>query len=139
LFAGQGALRGGGADAGVSLGAAYLPVRWLAFAMQVDGRASLASTPLDAARSLRTEVFSLAPLVCPELWVGVRVAGELCLGPELVLVWAQGHGFVRDEHARLTRTGVRVLPEIRWRLAARWQFSVAGLLQLGFADSRSAR
>jgi hypothetical protein len=127
-----GATLGNGAAAstalGVTAGVARRLMSWLSVALQLRAAADLTALELDATHSVSAQVLGAALLGCLRHGLVSRLDAQLCLGPELGLVIARGHGFTANETTELLRPAALARLDVRYWLMDTWALSVSGTL-----------
>jgi hypothetical protein len=127
IFAGSGPGRVASAGLLAALARKFLP--WLAIGVQLRAAGGLLPLNVEGSRSVTTQNLGLSLLACPHAALGTAWHVRGCLGPELMLLFASGHGFSSDETAVLGSFGASARLALEHRFAATWGLAALGLLQ----------
>jgi hypothetical protein len=127
MFAGSGPSPVAGAGLLAALARNLVP--WLAVRLQLRAAGGVEPLNVDGSRSVTTQNLGLALLACPRGALGTAWRVQGCLGPELALLFASGHGFSSDETASLGSFGASALLAFEHRFASKWWLVALGLLQ----------
>ena len=121
------------ASAGPYLAVSAVPLRWLG--LDLAARATFMPGPLELAegRALHAQRFAASVLACPRYpWSAAFL--ELCAGPEVALVRAQGSGFSTDKVARRVAFVAQIAAGLGALLRGAWWLRVRANLQLLLND-----
>ncbi len=91
---------------------------WLALELSLRAGVQVGSPDVDG-HGVRAQLFATSVLACPRL-AGARVFADLCLGPELALVRAQGGGFSTDRVATAPIAAARLGGGVALHLTETW-------------------
>jgi len=123
---------------GPLLGARLHVRRWLALGVSARATIAVREHPVieqgdmqTQLGSASTQLFAGALLACPQLPLDARFATALCVGPELALLRAAGHGF--DRSTSEVRASVRALvrAELTAELTGPYSLSLAAFATFG--------
>jgi hypothetical protein len=110
--------------AGVTASFAALPRAWLALELSVRAAFMLGTADVDG-RSVAAQSFGADLLLCPR-YPRAHVFFDLCAGPLLTIVHAEGRGFDADQSATLLGFGALLAPGVGVRATKAWFLHLRG-------------
>lgn len=124
------AITGGSAELSRAISARF------SIAAQLMAAASLARTHDSRGHSVGTGTSGLALVACALPWRAERWQLSVCLGPELRVVRASGHGFAHDRLVVAASVAAQLDLALAYRLDARWQLTAAATPSFDFDPAR---